>query len=75
MPARKRGRDEMEAAGSATAAPDGLLSRLRNTWYFANVFQFVQLFAPALGVSADFDIEVWNSICAKRSNIVILTVY
>lgn len=56
MPARKRGREEMEEPSAPQ--PNGLLSRLRNTWYFANVFQFIQLFGAVLKVDENFDIEV-----------------
>jgi hypothetical protein len=62
MPARKRGRAELEAPGPAQdevqAQVPSLLSRLRNSWEFANLMQFIFIFGKALKIDDDFDVEV-----------------
>ena len=58
MPARKRGRAEMEASETPAPVTPGLLTRLRNMWVFSNVMQFIHLFGIAFKIDEDFDIEV-----------------
>lgn len=35
-----------------------LLSRLRNTWEFANLMQYIFIFGRAVKIDEEFDIEV-----------------
>ena len=56
MVSRKRGRAEMES--SEPAPKSSLLSRLRNTWEFANLMQYIFIFGRAVKIDEEFDIEV-----------------
>jgi hypothetical protein len=65
MVSRKRAREEVEAAqpDNPPSAPEppkeqNLLSRLRNTWQFANLMQYIFIFGKAVKIDEDFDIEV-----------------
>ena len=58
MPARKRGREEMEE--SEPPKETSLLERIRNMWEFAAIMQFIYLFGKALKIDEDFDIEVYK---------------
>jgi hypothetical protein len=60
MPARKRGRDELEA--QEPPEPPSLLKRLRNMWEFANLMQYIYIFGDAVKIDKDFDIEVCREI-------------
>ena len=55
-PARKRGRQEMEAA-EAPKEPT-LLERIRNMWEFAALNQWIFIFGRAVKIDEDLDIEV-----------------
>ena len=62
MPARKRGRAEMETAPelpppSPPQAPS-LLMQIRNRWEFANLVQYIYLFGDALKIDKEIDVEV-----------------
>ena len=62
MPARKRAREEVEAADVPPVQPkDPLLAKLRNTWEFANLMQYIFLFGKAVRIDEDFGIEVGNT--------------
>ncbi|KAL8698720.1 MAG: hypothetical protein Q9201_006419 [Fulgogasparrea decipioides] len=55
MTSRKRGRAEME---SLEPSPEtSLLQRLRNTWEFSNLMQFIFIFGKAVKIDEDFTIE------------------
>ena len=44
---------------SSESAPEpSLLSRLRNTWEFANLMQYIFIFGRAVKIDEEFDIEV-----------------
>ena len=59
MPARKRTRDEVEEIIEVPTPPqDGMLVKLRNTWEFANLMQYIFIFGKAVKIDEDFDIEV-----------------
>ena len=62
MVARKRGREEME---SAEPIPErSLLDKLRNTWEFANLMQYIFIFGKAVKIDEDLDIEV-HPVCSS----------
>lgn len=66
MPAvRKRSLREVEADNAESPAPPSMLSRLRNMWQFANLFQFIILFGKALKMDDDQDIEDLEADCLK----------
>ena len=54
--ARKRVHEEVEA--SEPPQEQGLLSKLRNAWEFANLMQYIYIFGKAVKIDEDFDIEV-----------------
>ena len=60
MPGRKRTRDEVDDSNiPAPPQPHSMLVKLRNTWEFANLMQYIFLFGKAVKIDEDFDIEVW----------------
>lgn len=65
MPARKRGRAEMESSEPAEPAQDvALLSKLRNMWEFSNLMQYIFIFGKAVKIDEEFDIEVHLPYCS-----------
>lgn len=59
MPARKRTRDEVEESVNVPIPPqNSMLVKLRNTWEFANLMQYIFIFGKAVKIDEDFDIEV-----------------
>lgn len=56
MVARKRTREELDSSEPPKEA--GLLERLRNTWEFACLMQYIFIFGKAVKIDEDFDIEV-----------------
>lgn len=62
MVTRKRLREEAAPEEPTTPAPpvkeQSLLDRLRNTWEFANLMQYICIFGKAVKIDEDFDIEV-----------------
>lgn len=67
MGSRKRGRDEMES--SEPAPEQNLLDRIRSTWEFANIMQYIFIFGKAVKINEDLTIEVYypTSILAVLS--------
>ncbi|MCJ1308088.1 hypothetical protein MMC25_001739 [Agyrium rufum] len=64
MVSRKRGRAEMEASSEPTTE-HSLLTRLRNTWEFANLMQYIYIFGKAVKIDDDFEIEDLEIECLK----------
>ena len=63
MPGRKRTRDEVDDINiPAPPQLDSMLVKLRNTWEFANLMQYIFLFGKAVKIDEDFDIEVWTRL-------------
>lgn len=60
MGSRKRGRDEMEA--SEPAPESTMLDRLRNTWEFSNIMQYIYIFGRVVKIDEDLTIEVLSPI-------------
>ena len=56
MAPRKRSHEEMES--SEPAPEPTLLERLRNTWEFANLMQYIFFFGDVVKLDKDLDIEV-----------------
>lgn len=56
MGSRKRGRDEM--ASSDSAPEQSLLQKLRDTWEFSNLMQYIYIFGKAVKIDEDLTIEV-----------------
>lgn len=56
MGSRKRGRDEMEL--SEAAPEQTMLQKLRNSWEFANLMQYIYIFGKVVKIDEDLAIEV-----------------
>ncbi|KAL8994427.1 MAG: hypothetical protein Q9169_005597 [Polycauliona sp. 2 TL-2023] len=63
MTSRKRGRAEMES--SEPASEPSLLQRIRNTWEFSNLMQFIFIFGKAVKIDEDFSIDDLETECLK----------
>ncbi|KAL8770037.1 MAG: hypothetical protein Q9209_004075 [Squamulea sp. 1 TL-2023] len=63
MTSRKRGRAEMES--SEPAPESSLLQRIRNTWEFSNLMQFIFTFGKAVKIDEDFSIDDLETECLK----------
>ncbi|KAL8752967.1 MAG: hypothetical protein Q9199_005374 [Rusavskia elegans] len=63
MTSRKRGRAEMESSEPAPESP--LLQRIRNTWEFSNLMQFIFIFGKVVKIDEDFSIEDLETECLK----------
>ncbi|KAL9100943.1 MAG: hypothetical protein Q9163_003742 [Psora crenata] len=64
MVARKRGREEMEAL--EPQQEPSLLEKLRNTWEFANIMQYIFIFGRAVKIDEDFDIEIFDEYTRRQ---------
>ena len=69
MPARKRGRAELEAA--EPPEPPSLLHQIRNRWEFANLAQYINLFGDAVRIDKDVDVEVSRNPLISRPTVLI----
>ena len=56
MGTRKRGREEMESEESVQEP--SLLEKIRNTWEFANIMQYIFIFGKAVKIDEDLTIQV-----------------
>ncbi|KAL9598210.1 MAG: hypothetical protein Q9219_004630 [cf. Caloplaca sp. 3 TL-2023] len=63
MSSRKRGRAEMESS-EITPEPS-LLQRIRNTWEFSNLMQFIFIFGKAVKIDEDFTVDDLETECLK----------
>ena len=75
--ARKRGYEEVESADPENEP--SFLTKLRNTWEFANLMQYIYIFGKAVKIDEDLDIEVrsidLNFVGPGESYNVIILVY
>lgn len=62
MPPRKRALREVEAdVETQQPSPElDLLRRIRNSWQFANLFQWIYLFGRVVKIDDSVDIDVWS---------------
>lgn len=58
MVSRKRGRDASEAIDPPHPKEQSLTDRLRNSWEFANLAQWIFIFGKAVKIDENLDIEV-----------------
>lgn len=76
-PSKKRGRQEMEVETQAVESSKqlSLLDRIRSTWEFANLAQYIFIFGRAVKIDENLDIEVCTSTssCASRQVAVLHT--
>jgi len=62
MVSRKRGRDAIEAVDLSPPQERSLIDRLRNSWEFANLAQWIFTFGKAVKIDENLDIEVRNDL-------------
>lgn len=63
MGPRKRSRSEaIDVSEEQSNEAPGLLQRLRSSWQFANVMQYIHIFGKLMKIDEDFGIEV----CGNR---------
>ena len=68
MVARKRRHEEMDAKENGTTVSEpSLLSRIRKTWEFANLMQYIYIFGKAVKIDQNVDIEVRQGLLAHIS--------
>jgi len=63
MVSRKRNHSEAGAAPEQAPEERGLLHRLRNSWEFANLMQYVSMFGKLMKIDENFGIEVYPALC------------
>ncbi|KAL9038689.1 MAG: hypothetical protein Q9180_002981 [Flavoplaca navasiana] len=63
MTSRKRSRAEMESSESPPEL--SLLQRIRNTWEFSNLMQYIFIFGKAVKIDEDFSIDDLETECLK----------
>ncbi|KIN01952.1 hypothetical protein OIDMADRAFT_103201 [Oidiodendron maius Zn] len=66
---RKRGRREMEAA--EPPKEPSLLERIRNTWEFANLVQWIFIFGRVVKIDESLDVEDLEMECLKSRSTVL----
>jgi len=65
MPARKRAFDEVDSSvvvSTPGAPPNSLLHKIRNTWEFAALMQYIFFFGEAVRIDRELDIDVRLSV-------------
>jgi hypothetical protein len=59
MGSRKRSRsDAVAATEQQTPEEPGLLQRIRNSWEFASLMQYIAIFGKVMKIDEEFEIEV-----------------
>lgn len=76
MVSRKRSRSDAVATTAIEQQPEepSLLHRIRNSWEFASLMQYINIFGKVMKIDEDFEIEVnlshrslrWLACCALR---------
>ncbi|KAI1843381.1 hypothetical protein JX266_010378 [Neoarthrinium moseri] len=82
MPAtRKRTLRDVEPEAETPAAapqlpkePTTLLHRIRNTWQFANLFQWIFLFGKVVKIDESIDIDVLETECLKPDSTILVEI-
>ncbi|KAL3480610.1 hypothetical protein BJX99DRAFT_219878 [Aspergillus californicus] len=65
MVSRKRTRSEVEAPAEQPHEEPSLLTKLRNSWEFANLMQYIAIFGKLMKIDEDFGIEDLEDECLK----------
>lgn len=70
MPARKRARQEVDQDEHPPPQEPTKLAKLRNTWEFASLTQYIYIFGSAVKIDEDIDVDVraprWLSLACVR---------
>ncbi|KAB2576098.1 Reticulocyte-binding protein 2-like protein a [Lasiodiplodia theobromae] len=65
MPARKRGRQEVEQEEQPRKQEPTKLEKLRNTWEFASLVQYIYIFGSVVKIDEDIDVDELEAECLK----------
>ncbi|EKG17537.1 hypothetical protein MPH_05228 [Macrophomina phaseolina MS6] len=65
MPARKRARQEVEPADPPPPQEPTKLQKLRDTWEFASLVQYIYIFGSVVKIDEDIDVDELESECLK----------
>ncbi|GAQ08364.1 hypothetical protein ALT_5685 [Aspergillus lentulus] len=65
MVSRKRTRSEVDAAPEQPSEENGFLNRLRNSWEFANLMQYIAIFGKVMKIDEDFGIDDLETECLR----------
>ncbi|CAN8099066.1 unnamed protein product [Discula destructiva] len=71
MPSRKRSHREAESAAPAEPQhpkEDSLIQKLRNSFYFANLYQWICIFGKVVKLDDNLDIEDLETECLKHGS-------
>ncbi|KAI2635173.1 hypothetical protein GGS21DRAFT_97280 [Xylaria nigripes] len=70
---RKRALRDVEPDADSQQSPleDGLLRRIRNSWQFANLFQWIFLFGPVVKINDELDMDDLEAECLKPQSSVL----
>ncbi|KAJ8125643.1 hypothetical protein O1611_g7995 [Lasiodiplodia mahajangana] len=73
---RKRALRDIEADEAAQQPPSesDLLQRIRNSWQFANLFQWIYLFGRAVKIDESIDIDDLEAECLKPQSTVLVDI-
>jgi hypothetical protein len=66
MGSRKRTRSEAIPMDQDAPEEQGLLSRIRSTWEFASLMQYIAIFGQVMKIDEEFEIEVCFTAPAHR---------
>lgn len=58
MVSRKRSRSDAVAAPQQQPEEPGLLQRIRSSWEFASLMQYIHIFGKVMKIDEEFEIEV-----------------
>lgn len=68
MGTRKRSRSEAVATTEKQPSEGlGLLQRIRNSWEFASLMQYIAIFGKVMKIDDEFEIEVWPIAISRGS--------
>ncbi|KAK0647735.1 Reticulocyte-binding protein 2-like protein a [Lasiodiplodia hormozganensis] len=68
MPARKRGRQEVEQEEQPRKQEPTKLEKLRNTWEFASLVQYIYIFGSVVKIDEDIDVDELEAECLKPTS-------
>ncbi|KAF3764853.1 hypothetical protein M406DRAFT_278481, partial [Cryphonectria parasitica EP155] len=68
MPSRKRSLQEAESQSVEETKSQSLIHRLRNSFYFANLYQWICIFGKVVKIDDNLDIEELETECLKHGS-------
>ncbi|KAI0196177.1 hypothetical protein EV127DRAFT_330756 [Xylaria flabelliformis] len=65
---------ELDEVGQQSPAESDLLQRIRNSWQFANLFQWIYLFGRVVKIDENIDIDDLEAECLKPQSTVLVDI-